>query len=193
MERANQSHVAASGGGCVCDTGPAGSPAIPLKIVRPTARLTLVEATTKKATFLREVIRELQLLDVDVENLRIEELEARTQLKGTVQLATARALRMNSALFGAVRSLLEPGGRLHLYATRSPDISSSSGFAVEAVHKLATGLETRLVVLKLLEHSVAASPMVLEAPLQEGSASHVSRGTSPLRINGRPPSRRKKR
>src|ERR1700681_1711373 len=40
-----------------------GSPAIPLKIVRPLLGLTMVEARARKAAFLREVIRDLALPD----------------------------------------------------------------------------------------------------------------------------------
>ncbi len=151
-----------------------GSPAVPLKIVRPESRLTMVEATTKKATFLKEVVRDLGLADADVENLRIEELDEKTQLKGTVHLVTARAVRMTTALFGAIRGLLIPEGRLHLYATRSPEVSSSSGFSVEAVHKLGNGLDTQLIILKPIETEAQAfAGTGLAAP-----ALDVPRGTS---------------
>lgn len=124
-----------------------GSPAIPLKIVRPRARLTLVEATTKKATFLKEVIRELHLANAVVENGRIEGLEEKSDLHRSVHLITARAVRMTGVLLDVIRFMLAPEGRLHLYATRSPELPDSSGFRVEAVHKLGHGLETRLIVL----------------------------------------------
>ena len=42
-------------------------PAIPLKILRPAAQLTMVEAKSRKAAFLREAIRELALLGAVVE------------------------------------------------------------------------------------------------------------------------------
>jgi 16S rRNA (guanine527-N7)-methyltransferase len=137
-----------------------GSPAIPLKVVRPRARLTLVEATTKKATFLKEVIRELQLANAVVENSRIEGLEERSDLHGSVHLVTARAVRMTGVLLGVIRLLLAPEGRLHLYATRSPELPDSSGFRVEAVHKLGNGLETRLVVLAAADRE----PLVPRVP-----------------------------
>ncbi|MBW8866026.1 MAG: class I SAM-dependent methyltransferase, partial [Acidobacteria bacterium] len=43
-----------------------GSPAIPLKIVRPSWHLTMVEAKERKAAFLREAIRALRLQEADV-------------------------------------------------------------------------------------------------------------------------------
>ncbi|HTM40369.1 MAG TPA: 16S rRNA (guanine(527)-N(7))-methyltransferase RsmG [Terriglobales bacterium] len=50
----------------------AGFPGIPLKIYAPELRLTLVESNHKKAAFLAEVIRALQLSDVSVYADRLE-------------------------------------------------------------------------------------------------------------------------
>ncbi len=155
-----------------------GSPAIPLKIVRPAAALTMVEATTKKATFLKEVVRELQLGEALVENARIEEFEARTAVKDSFDLVSTRAVRMTGTLFAAIRNLLKPEGQLHLYANRPPEVTSSSGFAVEAAHKLGTGLETKLIVL------LPARPM--------GAPRSVPRGTSPSQRAGKKTGQKKR-
>jgi 16S rRNA (guanine527-N7)-methyltransferase len=52
----------------------AGFPALPLKIWAPEIHLTMIEANHKKAAFLREVVRALQLTDVDVIAERAETL-----------------------------------------------------------------------------------------------------------------------
>jgi 16S rRNA (guanine527-N7)-methyltransferase len=52
----------------------AGFPGLPIKIVRPGLRVTLVEATGKKADFLRHMVRLLELRDVTVVHARAEEL-----------------------------------------------------------------------------------------------------------------------
>ena len=59
-----------------------GSPALPLKIVLPHVRLTLIEARVRKSAFLREAVRELNLDDVDVETFRLER-GGRAGLNGT--------------------------------------------------------------------------------------------------------------
>ena len=69
-----------------------GSPAIPLKIVRPLLRLTMVESKSRKAAFLREVVRSLSLTTTDVLSIRIEEL-ARSDAAGQADLLTIRAVR----------------------------------------------------------------------------------------------------
>jgi 16S rRNA G527 N7-methylase RsmG len=61
----------------VIDVGSgAGFPGIPLKLWAPQIELFLVEAHGKKATFLREVVRALEMTGVTVLNLRAEELAA---------------------------------------------------------------------------------------------------------------------
>jgi 16S rRNA (guanine527-N7)-methyltransferase len=92
-----------------------GSPAIPLKIVRPLLGLTMVEARSRKAAFLREVIRDLALPDSSVVNERFETLEARTDLSGVASLVTVRAVRVDSSLLSvSVHLLSRAGGRLFL-------------------------------------------------------------------------------
>jgi 16S rRNA (guanine527-N7)-methyltransferase len=51
----------------------AGFPAIPIKIAVPGIAVTLVESVKKKASFLRHVIRTLQLSDAEVLDIRTEE------------------------------------------------------------------------------------------------------------------------
>ena len=61
-------------GETLCDIGSgAGFPGIPLKIVYPQLHVYLMEPTGKKCTFLAEVIRQLDLKDIDILNCRREE------------------------------------------------------------------------------------------------------------------------
>src|SRR5438270_4794608 len=65
--RASAGNAATQPGPRVIDLGSgAGFPGLPIKICLPSIRLTLVESNQKKATFLREVVRGLQLRDADV-------------------------------------------------------------------------------------------------------------------------------
>jgi len=58
----------------------AGFPGLPFKIYAPHLRVTLIESQHKKATFLREVVRVLQLTDVEVFAGRGENFGGRGQL-----------------------------------------------------------------------------------------------------------------
>src|SRR5271169_3281943 len=61
--------------GRLADVGSGGGfPGIPLKIMRPDLHVFLVESNVKKATFLAEVIRDLELTDARVLVSRYEEL-----------------------------------------------------------------------------------------------------------------------
>lgn len=69
-----------------------GLPGIAISIVRPDIRVTLVEATRKKARFLRLAAERLALGNVRVLNTRVEEAARETEQRGTYDIATARAL-----------------------------------------------------------------------------------------------------
>ena len=57
----------------LCDIGTgAGFPGLVLKIVFPNLKVTLVEATEKKCNFLKNIIKELDLKDIEVINERAE-------------------------------------------------------------------------------------------------------------------------
>ena len=90
-----------------------GSPAIPLKIAWTQGTLTMVEAKTRKAAFLREVVRSLSLHDASVEHRRIEDVAL--SHRGSAQVVTVRAVRPDVALTSAVAALLGFGGRLLMF------------------------------------------------------------------------------
>ena len=61
--------------GRLADVGSGGGfPGLPLKIIRPDLQAILIESNLKKATFLAEVVRELELSDIRVLVRRYEEL-----------------------------------------------------------------------------------------------------------------------
>jgi 16S rRNA (guanine527-N7)-methyltransferase len=94
----------------VADLGSgAGFPGIPMKLWAPHISLTLIESNQKKATFLREVVRELNLRDVTIENARAESLPA-----ATFDVVTLRAVERFTKALPAAARLLAPIGRLAL-------------------------------------------------------------------------------
>jgi 16S rRNA (guanine527-N7)-methyltransferase len=109
-----------------------GSPAIPLKIVRPRLRLTMVEARERKAAFLREAVRDLALTDVEVVTQRFETLRARSDLGGSQVLVTVRAVKVDQILLSLAKWLLSSEGKLFLFANRgSPEVGHDEFAAVE--------------------------------------------------------------
>lgn len=104
-----------------------GSPAIPLKIARPTLRLTMVESKARKAAFLREAVRVLGLEHTRVEHTRFEEVAIRPNVAGTAGLVTVRAVRPDAVLFSTAAHLLKRHGQLLLFR-RSADVPEAEGF-----------------------------------------------------------------
>jgi len=99
----------AARGGALADlgTGP-GLPGIPLSIVKPGLKVTLVESNGKKARFMREAIRQLGLTDARVVEARIEAVDE----PGAFDAITARALATLPLILELGGHLLKPDGRL---------------------------------------------------------------------------------
>jgi len=95
-----------------------GSPAVPLKVLRPSLRLSMVEAKSRKCAFLREVVRSVPLSSADVHQTRIEELP--DSLGGSVDLLTLRGVRLDEPLSRVCGRLLTASGRLLLFGGVEP-------------------------------------------------------------------------
>ena len=110
-----------------------GSPAVPVKLMRPRSRLTMVDSKARKAAFLREVVRTLDLPHARVENVRFEELARKPENIGMAQLVTVRAVRPDQELFDAAGMLLANGGTLLMLGAEE-DLAAGRGFvAMDAV------------------------------------------------------------
>lgn len=97
-----------------------GSPAIPLKLVKGAARLTMIESRSRKAAFLREAARQLGLTDVVVMAERFESSLEQPQRAASADLLTVRAVRVDDQLRKVTKHLLRDGGRLLVFASNEP-------------------------------------------------------------------------
>ncbi len=105
----------------VADLGSgAGFPGIPIKLWAPNVKLTLIESNHKKATFLREVCRTITLTDVDIQNVRAEEVVQ------TYDLVTLRAVEKFAEALRVAAGLMNPEGRLGLLIGSSQAESARS-------------------------------------------------------------------
>ena len=95
--------------GDVIDVGSgAGFPGLPLKIFAPARHATLIESNNRKATFLKEVIRALTLMNIDVFAGRAE------QFRGEADLVTMRAVERFEEALPSAAALVRKSGRLAL-------------------------------------------------------------------------------
>jgi 16S rRNA (guanine527-N7)-methyltransferase len=141
----------ASGARAFIDIGSGGgSPAIPLKLALPHLALTMVEAKTRKAAFLREAVRHLGLRETGVENARAEELLPRTDLHEAFSLLTVRAVRIEARLLNTLQAFVEPAGQLLLFRGPSgPDAPPAvvPPLAWGGTYPLMEALQSRLTVV----------------------------------------------
>ncbi len=76
----------------------AGFPGIPLKIYRNDIKITLVDSLNKRINFLDEVIRELELGDIETIHTRAEDIGKNIKYRETFDVATSRAVANLSTL-----------------------------------------------------------------------------------------------
>lgn len=88
----------------------AGFPGIPLKIMLPELKLTLVESVGKKAEFCRHMVEVLKLENVEVLTARAEDLGQQTQHREKYDWAVARAVSQLPALVEYLLPLVRVGG-----------------------------------------------------------------------------------
>lgn len=120
----------------IADVGSGGgAPAIPLAIVMPSARFTLIESTAKKAAFLRAAIDVLGLPNAEVVNDRAESLGAHPSLhRAAYDAVTARAVGRLAVLAELCVPLAKVGGVIALIKGQKADEELAE--AKQALHML---------------------------------------------------------
>lgn len=134
--------------GCnVVDVGSgAGFPGVALKVARPGIKLTLVEASRKKAEFLRDIVEVLGLGDVEVLWDRAERVGRTAGHRESYDVATARAVAEMAVLAELCLPLVKVGGVL--VAQKGPSASEEVAGALAAVEAMGGRVE-RLIPVSL--------------------------------------------
>ena len=165
----------------LADVGSGGGlPGVPLKIVEPGLKITLVESTAKKARFLHRAVEALSLEEVEVINARVEEIAHRNEHRGAYDVVTARAVARLSVVAEYCVPLLRVGGSVISMKGRLDDEEIAEG--ERAVERLGArvsdlipvprlpALEKRercLVILKKIEETPAKYPRNVGVPAKK--------------------------
>lgn len=173
-------------GSRVIDVGSGGGlPGVPLAVCMPGLRFTLLEATGKKAEFLRRVVGALGLENVEVVQARAEEAGQDRGVRGALgregghreryDAAVARAVGALNVLAELTVPLVKPGGLVLLIKGRRAEAEvAHAGEALRALHAVHQGtLETptgRIVVLG----KVSATPRTY--PRRDGEPTRAPLG-----------------
>jgi 16S rRNA (guanine527-N7)-methyltransferase len=102
--------------GRLLDIGTGGGfPGLPLKVMAPHLSMTLIDGVRKKINFVKHVIRQLGLQDVQALHLRAEELAQDRGSAGGFEIIVCRALADLDKLLDLAVPLLAPQGRIIAY------------------------------------------------------------------------------
>ena len=125
-------------GKAVADVGTgAGFPGLPLRIVEPSIRLTLLDAQNKRIEFLKEVCDDLALADVECVHQRAEEFAA--DRRESFDLVTSRAVAALPLLCELCLPLVKVGG--YFVAMKSVDAGAELDAAAHAIEVLGGAVE----------------------------------------------------
>lgn len=90
----------------------AGFPGIPLKILRPDIKITLVDSLNKRINFLNEVISNLKLKNIETIHSRAEEFGKNKKYRESFDIATSRAVANFSTLSEYLIPLVTKNGKV---------------------------------------------------------------------------------
>lgn len=97
----------------ILDIGSGGGfPGIPLKILNPTISVALIDASRKKVSFLKHVIRKLKLKNICAQHVRAEDLVCKSTFAHKFDIVISRALADLDTLVDLALPLLASGGTM---------------------------------------------------------------------------------
>ena len=114
-----------------------GSPGIPLKLLRPDLRLTMVESRQRRAAFLRETVRVLELDETQVAACRVEDLRGWERWSEPADVASVRGVKLGAAQMEQVRALVRPSGALLCFG--GDVVPAGDGWRLERRERLPVG------------------------------------------------------
>jgi 16S rRNA (guanine527-N7)-methyltransferase len=149
----------------------AGFPGVPLKIVLPNLKLTLLESSKKKVIFLNHLSHVLALTDVEIIHGRAEELGRIDKYREKFKISVARAVAPLNILLEYAIPFVEPGG--YFIAMKGRDISEveKCGSAFKELKcEIENIVEVRLPFSDILHHLIVVKkkqPLPLKYPRKE--------------------------
>lgn len=112
----------------------AGFPGIPLKIVFPELKITLLDSLNKRVGFLNDVIEELNLNDIEAIHGRAEDIARNKAYRASYDIAVSRAVANLSTLSEYCLPFVKIGGKFVSY--KSGDCADEVDNAKAAIHLL---------------------------------------------------------
>ena len=136
----------------------AGFPGIPLKILRPDIKVTLVDSLNKRINFLNEVIEKLNLEDIVTVHSRIEDFGKNKSYREKFDYVTARAVANLAVLSEYLIPIAKIGGKCVCMKGSNVEEEIESG--KKAINVLGGKLE-RVDEFKLPDSDISRNVIVL--------------------------------
>ena len=142
--------------GRLLDIGSGGGfPGIPIKIMIPSLSVTLIDASRKKVSFLKHIIRNIKLTEIDARQIRAEELANEKPAKNFFDVIICRAFsRLDKIILKALPLLTKDGIIIAMKGKLSDSELESAGkynlsLTVKKYKLPFLELERSLAILKL--------------------------------------------
>ena len=126
----------------------AGFPSIVLKILRPDLKFSLFESVGKKCEFLKVVVDNLRLQDVNIYNIRAEDAAKDKNFREKFDYVTARAVARMNSLSEYCLPFVKVGGKFIAY--KSGDITEIT--EAETAYKILGGKKEEIIKYELPEN-----------------------------------------
>lgn len=117
----------------------AGFPGVPLKIMNKSLDITLMDSLNKRVNFLNEVIKELNLEEINAIHSRAEELGRNVNYREKFDIAVSRAVANLSTLLEYMMPFVKVGGKC--ICMKGPKINDELNSAKNAIKQLGGEIE----------------------------------------------------
>ena len=143
----------------------AGFPALPIKIIRPDLKITMVDSLNKRITFLNSVIKENDLKEIHAIHARAEDFAKNNREK--YDYAVARAVAQLNTLVEYLLPLIKVGGQAIIYKSskieeevlNAKNAINILGGKIQKIHQFdLEGLERNILVIKKIKETPKKYP-----------------------------------
>ena len=117
----------------------AGFPGIPLSIMNPSLKITLVDSLNKRLIFLQEVVNKLKLENIEIVHARAEEFGQNKKYREQFDISTSRAVANLSTLSEYLIPLVKVGGKI--ISMKASDAKKELNEAKKAIEVLGGTVE----------------------------------------------------
>ena len=162
----------------LCDVGAgAGFPSIPLKIMVPELRVTIVDSLGKRLNFLQELVTQLDLKNVALVHERAEDVGQNKQYREQFDIVTARAVANMAVLSEYCLPLVKKNG--NFIALKGPKAEDELNSSQKALKTL--GGKTTAVKELQLPHSSEDRTLILVKKVQATPKKYPRQAGTPHR------------